>query len=92
MMHLLFYSKLLIELESSFDFSNVPKIKLREANAIGPAKKMEVPITDGIDFEGVLYTIREFNTIRTVLNYTKGEDLFINFRLCLTGTAREERN
>ena len=90
MTHSLFYSKPLIELESSFDFSSVPKIKLHEANVVGPAKKMEVPITNGIDFEGVLHTIREFNTIRTVLNYTKGEDLFTNFRLCLTGTAREE--
>ena len=66
MTHSLFYSKPLIELESSFDFSKVPKVKLHEASAVGPAKKMEVPITDGVVFEGVLHTIREFDTIRTM--------------------------
>ena len=85
----LFLSKPLIELESKLDFKELSSVKLQSEH--GEIKrKVEVPITDGSCFEGILYTIREFNAAAKTLNYTNGDELFTNFRLCLVGDAKEE--
>jgi hypothetical protein len=83
--------KPIISIESKIDFKTLKTVKLQSAQQDGiTTKKIEVPITDGGSFEGVLYTIREFNAVVTTLNYSTGDLLFTNFRLCLAGNAKEE--
>jgi hypothetical protein len=83
--------KPIISIESKINFKNLKTVKLQSMQQDGIAtKKIEVPITDGGSFEGVLYTIREFDAIVATLNYSTGDLLFTNFRLCLAGNAKEE--
>ncbi len=73
--------KPIISIESKIDFKTLKTVKLQSAQQDGiTTKKIEVPITDGGSFEGVLYTIREFNAVVTTLNYSTGDLLFTNFR------------
>ena len=64
----LFLSKPLIELESKLDFRELTTVKLQSEH--GKVKhEIEVPIAVGSCFEGILYTICEFNAATSTLNY-----------------------
>jgi len=82
--------KPVIELESQLDFKELVKVKIQHTDENGITRKLEVPISDGSSFKGVLYTICEFNAACITLNLTNGKALFNNFRLCLAGNAKEE--
>jgi len=80
----------LIKLESTLDVSKLSTAKLQQNFVAGNTAKVSVPQCDGKNFEGVLYTIQEFEEASLVLDFDEGPHLFHNFRQCVIGTARDD--
>ena len=80
----------LIKLVSDIVVALVKMVSLNHS-AAGNRTKFEVPICNGSNLESVLITINEFKEASQVLDYIEATELlFINFRRCLDGIARED--
>ena len=78
-----------IMLETTINALTTPKATLQQIFEAG-RKTAEVAKSDGSSFEGLLHTIHEFTDASSQLSFDTGPELFTNFRLCLTGSAKDE--
>ena len=79
----------IIMLETTVNALTTPKATLQQIFEAG-RKTAEVAKSDGSSFEGLLHTIHEFTYASSQLSFDTGPELFTNFRLCLTGSAKDE--
>jgi hypothetical protein len=86
--------KPIFQLKADYDPKDLLLVKLQQTYADGRTVKRDIPSTDGVSIESVLYCIREYQELTQALNFDTGPELFNNFRriLCeMIGTQGPNR-